>query len=160
MSARRWLIIGLTASVALNLLLVGFLIGRVSGMPRPVAFQANTQASIGWMMRNLPEERREVLRDDAREHFRGVRPELRALREAQKRLFAILSADELDQDALNDVLAELRTRSDAIQAANLALLEHLAGKVTPEERRMLAEGLTRHPEPPKRRPHRPPTDAQ
>lgn len=159
MSARRWLIIGLTASVALNLLLVGFLIGRVSGMPRPVAFQANTQASIGWMMRNLPEERREVLRDDAREHFRGVRPELRALREAQKRLFAILSADELDQEALNNVLAELRTRSDAIQAANLALLEHLAGKVTPEERRMLAEGLTRHPEPPKRR-HRPPTDAQ
>lgn len=161
MSARRWLVVGLTASVVVNLLLIGFLIGRVSGMPRAHSFQANTQASIAWMMRNLPEERREVLRPDAREHFRRIRPELRALREAQRRLFSVLTAEELDLENLDAVIGELRTRSDSIQRGNLELLGELAGKLTLEERRILAEGLMRRPKRASQRRRRPqPTDTQ
>lgn len=145
MSGRRWLVLGLALSLVINLVLIGFLIGRLSGMPRPPSFRANVPASIGWLMRNLPEERREMLRADAREHFRSTRPELRALRDAQRRLYEVLSAEKLDQQALNDVIAQLRTHLDAIQGANLALLGELAGKLSPQERHMLAEGLRRRP---------------
>ena len=146
MSGRRWLLVGLTASVAINLVLIGFLIGRVSGMPRPSTFQANTQASIGWMMRNLPEERREALHPEARAHFGELRPALRELRGAQRRLFDVLTAEELDQAALNNVIAQLRKGFDTTQSHNLEFLAQLAGKLTVEERRMLAEGLRRPPE--------------
>jgi len=153
-SGRRWLVVSLTASVVINLLLIGFLVGRVSGIPRPSTFQANTQASIGWMMRSLPDERREVLRPEAHAHFRELRPALRKLRQAQRRLFEVLIAEELDQDALNGVIHELREGFDATQAHNLEFLALLAGKLTVEERRMLAEGLRRPHErsPGRRRP--------
>ena len=156
MSGRRWLIVGLTASVVINLLLVGFFVGRVSGMPRALNFQANTQASIGWMMRNLPEERREALRPEARAHFGEIRPALRKLREAQRRLFEVLIAQELDQDALDNVIEELREGFDATQGHNLEFMAQLAGTLTVEERRLLAEGLRRpHERSPGRRRPRP-----
>lgn len=154
MSGRRWLVVGLTASVVINLLLVGFLVGRASGMPRPSTFQANTQASIGWMMRHLPDERRDVLRPEARAHFGELRPALRKLRQAQRRLFELLIAEELDQDALNSVIVEMREGIDTTLGHNLEFLAQLAGKLTVEERRMLAEGLRRPHErsPGRRRP--------
>ncbi len=154
MSGRRWLVVGLTASVVINLLLVGFLVGRVSGMPRLSTFQANTQASIGWMMRHLPDERRDVLRPEARAHFGELRPALRKLRQAQRRLFELLIAEELDQDALNGVIVEMREGIDTTLGHNLEFLAQLAGKLTVEERRMLAEGLRRPHErsPGRRRP--------
>jgi uncharacterized membrane protein len=154
MSGRRWLVVGLTASVVINLLLVGFLVGRASGMPRPSTFQANTQASIGWMMRHLPDERRDVLRPEARAHFGELRPALRKLRQAQRRLFEVLIAEELDQDALNGVIVEMREGIDTTLGHNLEFLAQLAGKLTVEERRMLAEGLRRPHErsPGRRRP--------
>lgn len=154
MSGRRWLVVGLTASVVINLLLVGFLVGRVSGMPRPSTFQANTQASIGWMMRHLPDERRDVLRPEARAHFGELRPALRKLRQAQRRLFEVLIAEELDQDALNGVIVEMREGIDTTLGHNLEFLAQLAGKLTVKERRMLAEGLRRPHErsPGRRRP--------
>jgi uncharacterized membrane protein len=154
MSGRRWLVVGLTTSVVVNLLLVGFLVGRVSGMPHPSTFRANTQASIGWMMRHLPDERRDVLRPEARAHFGELRPALRKLRQAQRRLFEVLIAEELDQDALNGVIVEMREGIDTTLGHNLEFLAQLAGKLTVEERRMLAEGLRRPHErsPGRRRP--------
>ena len=85
MRSSKWLMITLAISLALNLALTGFVAGRASGTGmRHLAPDPSLGAFR--LVRQLPEERREALRPLMREHYRGIRPKLRALHASQAKI--------------------------------------------------------------------------
>lgn len=137
---RRWLIVGLIASVVANLALVGFLVGTTMGPPawRPVPF--DVAAGLGRMVRFLPEDRRtEVFGDiDPR---REVRTALRTMRRAQHGIEAAMSAEPFDPDALAAALDEFREQFATSQQGSHAAFVTVMQRLTPDERRQLVDSM-------------------
>lgn len=133
----RWLGALLAVSLVANLLLIGFIAGRLSAP----AFTAPPPATLMWMMRALPEGRREALQPVVRPHVRAMAREMRALRRAQRELITLLETEPLDANALRRHGEEIRSHMDAAQAETLAALIEVAGQLSPAERRRLARGL-------------------
>jgi uncharacterized membrane protein len=135
----KWLVGGLALSLVLNLLLTGFVIGRLTwgapgGPPDPTA-------GFGRLLRFLPEERRDALRPLVREEMRAVAREARGLRGEHAAMYAALTAEPFDAAALASALASLRLRLDATQEAAHRSFVALATRLTPEERRELAAAM-------------------
>ncbi len=141
---RNWLTIALVVSVALNVALAGFVLGRLSGRP---AAPAVLEPAIGLfrVVRELPEPRREELRPVLRQHMRSLRPEIRAIREAQERINAALGQQPFAGNDLAAALEEFRAALLASQIRSHGLLVQIAAAMTPEERLLLRRTLTRPP---------------
>ena len=151
MRSSKWLLITLAVSLALNLALIGFVAGRASG---PGMRHLAPDPSLGAfrLVRQLPEERREALRPLLREHYRGIRPKLRALHASQAKIRDALDSEPYDP-------AELERALDAFRAALLASQEHshralirVASDMSPDERHQLIQAMSwkpgRHQNPP------------
>ena len=147
----RWLIGALAVSIVVNLLLAGFVVGRMTG---DFGFKGGFGAApkmppIGFLE---GERRREVIRGlDAR---REIRPILRELRRSQRDIRATLVAEPFDQEALSQALAEFRGRLEESQALSHQKLVAVAARLTPDERRRLARAMDRRPRSPDKRPPR------
>ncbi|MEQ8857113.1 MAG: periplasmic heavy metal sensor [Pseudomonadales bacterium] len=143
MGSSRWLLVVLIASLAVNLALAGFVVGRLSG-PDGLA-PASLDPSLGMfrVLRELPEARREALGPPLRDHFRGLRGELRRMREAQRQINDALAAEPFDADALTAALGGFRAALLDSQQANHALLVRMARAMTAEERALLIDAMTR-----------------
>ena len=83
------------------------------------------------------------------------------MRAAQRHVSEQLAADDFDRAALAAALADLRDKTLASQSAMHAALVELAGELSADERRRLAEiGRRRHPgRPPPELRRRPPPAA-
>ncbi len=153
----RWLAAGLTVSLIVNLLLVGFVAGRMSA----AAITPPPPATLMWMMRALPEQRREALQPALRPHLRAMAGQMRALRRARRDLIALLEDEPLDIEALRGQTEALRRHMDAAQGETLAALIDVAERLSAAERRQLARGLRElgqhrpHPAAPRGAPPRP-----
>ena len=128
---RKWLIGGALASVALNLALVGFLIGTSSG-PSWRARGFDPSIGLARLVRFLPPERRDELLDDARQ--REIRRSLRDMRRAQRDIHDALTVEQFDRAALEASLRQFRDHFAANQARSHAAFVEIAGRLTPEER--------------------------
>lgn len=146
MPVNRWLLIALIASVAANLGLAGFVTGRLSAAG-PVPAALDPSLGMFRVLRELPEPRRDALRPAFREHFRGLRSELREMRAAQQRINRTLTAEPFDAEALDAALAGFRNALLASQEANHRLLVGTARVMTAEERRLLRDTMSRRPGP-------------
>jgi uncharacterized membrane protein len=117
-SSKKWIY----ASVALNLLLAGILVGGVvSGRehhgpgghpPPPMAVR-----DIGYaFMKSLPEERRAELFKGAGQRMREARPLFEKSMALRKEAFAMLEQETLDHAALKSAFAKVR-EADAVAQA-------------------------------------------
>lgn len=101
----------LVSSLALNLLLVGVIIGRFAfGPPRPPYLD-----HLGWMLRTLDQKTRRELRPQLEAHARKVRPLRREIRAAQQQFENVLLQPRLNEQQLDAALVRLRAASDAYQ---------------------------------------------
>lgn len=142
----KWVAILLVASVVINLLLIGFLIGSRSVGP-PGADP--TRGYPRWA-RGLPEERMDVLRPVIRQHMQNMRPALGGLRRGHRNLKQALTAEPFDPEALEQVLADMRAENDRMQTLSHTSFAEFVGHLTAAERKQLAADMSR------RRHHKPP----
>lgn len=140
---RSWLTIALVVSLALNLALGGFLLGRLSHPAAPAVLEPGI--GLFRVMRELPEPRREELRPVLRAHLRSLRPEIRAIREAQQRIDAALGRQPFAANDLAAALEDFRAALLASQVRSHGFLVQVAAAMTPEERVLLRRTLTRRP---------------
>ena len=148
MTKVRWLLVALVASLALNLTLVGFLVGASGGPPpwRMVGFDAT--AGLGRLIRFLPDERRTDVFGDT-DMRREIRRSLRTMRRAQHKIAEAMAAEPFDRDRLAAALEDFRTQFGANQQRSHAAFVSIMENLTPGERRQFVES-TRH----MRDPHR------
>lgn len=140
----KWLIASLVASLAVNLALAGFVIGRLS-MPGPVPAALDPSLGMFRVLRDLPESRRDELRPAMREHFRSLRGDLKRMRSAQRHINTALAAQPFDAAALNAALERFREALLESQVANHQALVRVAADMTPAERQLLRQSMTRPP---------------
>jgi uncharacterized membrane protein len=105
---RMWLY----ASVALNLLLAGVLIGNLAGGPHPPKFvkhapPAMAVRDVGFaFMRALPEERRKEVKRKIKAEFGSVKPLFEESIAARREAFALLEKDTVTAAEIKAALAK------------------------------------------------------
>jgi len=154
MRSSRVVIIALVLSLGANLALVGFVAGRSferAGMPS----RMDPSLAFFPVLRTLPESRQAELRPLMREQLRGIRPEIRRMRRAQRSIGQALTATPFEAQNLDLALSEFRTALLASQTSNHQALIRLAEAMSPEERALLGDAMrrnARHPQSGSRRP--------
>jgi uncharacterized membrane protein len=146
-NSRKWIIGGLVLSVTVNLLLAGFVAGRLLE-PRMGPPHMDPTLALFPALRELPDTRRAELRPLVREEFRKARPEMRRMMKAQRAINAALTAEPFSADALTAALTDFRSALLASQEGSHAALVRLAQELTPAERQLLVTSM--------RHGHRPP----
>jgi uncharacterized membrane protein len=139
----RWVVAVLVVSLVLNLLAAGFIVGRLTGPPAVIA--PDPTAGYGRMLRFLPDERREAVSPMLRRQLRETMKGARTLRREHSAVFDALTADPFEPAALEAALAELRETLNATQETAHRALVELAGSLSLEERRQLAEAMRKPP---------------
>jgi len=140
MISNRWLIIALVISVAVNIGSVGFFTGRASaGDFKPP--RLDPTMNLSRLVRALPQDRRDELRDPIRAHFKMMRSNTQGVRDAQQQLSRDLSATTLDKRALQTSLDQFREALCESMAAGNRSLVDLAALMTPEERVLLVRSV-------------------
>jgi uncharacterized membrane protein len=129
----------LAVSVAVNLLLLGFLVGagaRLAGPGAPSSDAASFDAAFGprRVLESLsPAERRDVRRTIVGEGLRAT-PLLRELRAAREDFEATARAEPFDVEATRAALERLREVERQLQDRSGELMLTILGELPPEER--------------------------
>ncbi len=143
MRTNRWLIGGLVVSLILNLLLVGFMAGRMSGFGPPPGFGPDPTSGFFRLLGFLPDDRRAAIAPTLRKDMGELMPVLRKMRGDQHQVFETLTAEPFEPAALETALADLRTNLTAAQVASHHSFVEMAKSLTPEERKSLARAMRR-----------------
>jgi len=143
MRTNKWLIGGLVLSLVANLLLVGFVAGRMSGFPPPPGFGPDPTAGFFRLLGFLSDERRATITPELRKQMGEIVPILRKIHGDQKDVFETLTADPFDPAALEGALTDLRTNLTAAQIASHHSFVEMAKSLTAEERKSLARAMRR-----------------
>lgn len=138
--SQRILTILLVCSLAVNLLLIGGIVGRFAFDKRPTRPLPD---HAGWIIRQLDEDRRQELRDELAPDFRSMRDLRRSLRKSQADFEAAITAGDFDRERTARALAELRQSQLAWQSASHDQMVELLSRLTPEERARAAAFLNR-----------------
>ncbi len=128
----KWMAIALIGSLALNLALVGFMVGRATSPGFDPA-----RAFPRWV-KTLPEPRRDQLRPLIREHFRTIRPQLAEMRSAQRAVNHAITAEPFDAEALSAALAQMRKVQQSTFASTDRSFASFVGNLSQAERQALA----------------------
>src|SRR5262245_25281900 len=145
MRNNRWLIGGLAVSLIFNLLLTGFVLGRLSGFGPPPPFGPDPTAGFVRLLGFLEPDRRSAIAPALHTHMSEVLPMLRKMRGDQHAVIDALTADPFVPDALTNALAALRTNLTAVQVASHRSFVAMATQLTPQERAELASAMRRAP---------------
>lgn len=134
------------ASLVLNLLLLGVILGRV-----PSAFEGGSPRGqrMEQALKNLPEP----VQKRIREKFDQIRAAGDPLREQMDRERAealrLLSADPFDEAAYDRQVSKIEDIRLEMFKRMAGTVKQAAKELTPEERRMFADVLRRPPPPPR-----------
>ena len=138
----KWM---LAASLLVNALLVGFMVGQMGrgrpcgGFERPMATRGANDRPRG------DEATREVLREAFAAERPAVEKAVADIRAARTQSAALVRAEPLDAAALDAALAQIRLASDAALASFHRSLTAAAAKLDAENRGVLARMLDRAP---------------
>lgn len=132
----------LVCSLAINLLLVGGLIGRVVFGPPPPPMPNH----LGWILRSLDSDTRQALRPQLEAHAHTVAPLRRQVRAAQREFENVLTEPQLDDNRLNAALDRLHTASSAYQASMNEEMTIILKKMTLDERKRFVHFLHHRPD--------------
>jgi uncharacterized membrane protein len=141
----RWLVGGLVLSLVVNLLLVGFVAGRMTPGMGFMHMRPDPTMGLYRLIGFLPEARRDELKAAIGNDVRSIYPELRQVRALHRRIRDAVTADPFVRDDLVKALAELRQQLGSTQVAAHESFVEVVGKLTPEERKQLAETMKRPP---------------
>ena len=142
--SNKWLIGLLVVSVAVNLALVGFLVGRMSsGFGPPIGMEMTI--GIPRLLRELPDDRRQEILSASSFDRRQLRPALRAVRTAQQDIDKALVVEPFDPTDLEQALERFRETLDETQLQSHRSMIEVVSKLTAEERSLLAKSLRQRP---------------
>lgn len=134
----------LVASLAVNLLFVGFLIGRGArsfGPPPPPRGEAANPLHPRALMEALePRERRAAFRALRRTGTRLL-PLSGEARDSRLALAAVLRAEPFDPEAARAALARVRDADNALHEAGQAAVVELLGRLSAQERANIASEI-------------------
>ncbi len=152
MNRNRWLMLALIVSLAGNLILAGFIAGKVYGGSQwwPAADHSRT---FRFPLGALPRERRAEFRAELRRNLDGS---WKHLRQTQRAVAVAAGREQFDRAALEGALLRFRTELQTSQEKAHASLVDLMNSMTPDERRRAARAMQRHARGP--RPLRGPPD--
>lgn len=158
--ARRWLVIGLFASLAVNIFLVGWLAASAfrpapAPDPRPTAGGPPPPQPFRFLAarRELAPEQRQAVDKIWRDQRPALREKGEALRASRQALLAALTADALDERALEAAIRDLRARSDEVlELIHRQIVETARILPTDARKKFFAVGFARPEGPPPRRP--------
>lgn len=125
------LLVLLFLSLAANLMIAGFTMGRVIG-PRP---GGDIERIVTMGMRDFPPEIRQAVSERARAGRNQFRAKLDEVEAARRRMFAAMRAEPLDRAELEAAFAELRQNTSALQQAGQELVAGALADASPEARR-------------------------
>ena len=145
MQTNRWLIGGLAVSLMMNLLLVGIVIGRLSGFGPPPGMGPDPTAGFSRVLGFLGDERRAQIVPGLHHQLSDLIPTLHQMRGNQRHVFETLTADPFDPAALEQALAQLRTNLTAAQIASHHSFVEMAKSLTSDERKELARAMRHRP---------------
>ena len=133
------LVVALIVSVCVNLLLAGLMIG---GRWHPRA---------PWW-EEVPEQARPIMKQAFESHKAEFDARRDAVQQARQKVADILKADPIDQAALDQALAELSQKSQAIRELGNTMMVEVAKQLSPEIRAQMADSWAkerwrRRPEP-------------
>ena len=167
-SRNSW-IIALLVSMALNGLLIGLLLSKQvqpkTGNPAIPPTRTTMQAMPNnprHLVRTLsPERRKQVmatamksLKSEGKERPRRL---FKQLRHAKLKTMGLMSADDMDAEAIEKSLADIREINQKLAISGDALMVEVLGQLTLEERQQAREALRkrkmRHRKPERRRPN-------
>jgi uncharacterized membrane protein len=142
MIERKWLVAIVVISIALNLLLVGFYVGR-----QPLSGRTNMgiDATMGLqrMLQGLPDDRRRALLQDVDVSRREITSRHRALQKVQVDIERVMATEPFDAERLAQALENFRRRFDENQEDNHRLLVQLFEQMNPDERSTVRNALRR-----------------
>jgi uncharacterized membrane protein len=142
----KWLVTALAVSLAINLILVGFLAGRWLQTAGPPA--GHDPALLLWpAVKGLPAAEREALRPALRQSLRASRDQVRLIRQAQRAVQESLRSERFSASELARDLEALRRALNDGQVVRHATLVQVAERLGPEERRRLATDMAAHGRP-------------
>ena len=135
----RVVIMLLICSLALNLLFIGGLIGRsIFGGP-----PGHLPNHMGWMLRNLSDEKRKELRPQLKERSGSLRTVRQEMRQARQRLSAAIREEPLDERALQLALKDLRSASNKFQVVTHENMSTILKEMSLEDREKALKFLSR-----------------
>ena len=131
----KWLGIGLVASLALNLFVIGAWVGKIARHERP----ETERVTLGAMTDSLSPEGRKLLRAAMHMNRKEAIPIFKELNAARDRANDALDASPYDPEAYAAALRDLRTYSEAGQTLLHATLVDVVGRLSPGDRHRLAQ---------------------
>lgn len=140
MNRDRWLVGGLVVSLVLNISIIGFLVGRVSG-GGPHGPMFDPTMSITRALHFLPEARRDELRPLIGKQMRSMGPSVRGLRMTQRALYEAIMAEPYSREELDAALAAFRENLNTSQATSHNAFIDVIDALSPSERRQLLEQM-------------------
>jgi uncharacterized membrane protein len=146
----KWLLI---ASLALNLAVVGAVAARFIMGPPHMRGWGPPPADMGlmWFSRHLPAGSKKMVRDN----LKAARPEFRTLRDNvtdQRRIAAdTLAAEPFDREAAKAALDKVGAIEAQLREKGVDVLLNTAGKLTPDERKLLADKWKKRLDKPRKR---------
>jgi len=141
----KWLF----ASVAINLLFIGALLGEWVNQSR------RAPPPMHWATGELDESIRSSIKKMLMQQAPAARSLRRDMKAIDKRLMTVVRAEDVDTAELKAILSDRQEKQAEYQALLQASIESILPVLTPPQReavirRMLIEGQSRHPAHPKR----------
>lgn len=133
MTKNRLFLLGLLISISINLFFVGGIAYRVLDV-RDEASSRPLPPNVGWIVRDLDEQRRAELEPQLRASFEQIGPVRREMMSAQRRVNELMSAQPFDTAALSEAFATLREQSIRYQALSHEQTSAILAQLTEEER--------------------------
>ena len=130
-------LVALVVSVCLNVFIAGLIAGRVTTGEGAQLRQPD--AGLERFMATIPEEARPVIRQALRANRRDLQGYVVALRDARQEAAAVVSREPFDPAALESALANVRERSQALQAEIHAIIAEAIDRLPPDLRAEMAE---------------------
>jgi len=140
---QKWLVLAFAISLAANLLIGGFLIGQHTARPAVGGPGADPLRTFPRWAGTLDSERLQTLRPLLREHFRGMRPNVRTLRQHQQELREALRAQPYDADAVEQLLDSMSTIQAGMSRHGRETFLAFVAQLSPAERLALSQHLER-----------------
>jgi uncharacterized membrane protein len=132
--APRWMVGVLTASLALNLVVIGLVAGAIWRPKEPPPTAGVVIPNLLGYASMLPSDRRKVMWEQTAEERRHLRPFRRAVRAARDETTKVLATEPFDRERYQAAQARQAEAENNARAAVQDLFVKIADNLTPEER--------------------------
>ena len=131
----------LVVSLGINLFLGGLMLGRDfgGGLPvRPGLAGGGMRAALEQLLKELPPDDRDIMRDAFEGHRADIVDRVQALRQARQQVARLLKAASFDTAAATAAMQTVRERTSALQQAMQAVVLQTAPLLSQAGRQTLA----------------------